>query len=112
MLSFESLSDFNERQSVRLSPAQLVSEHIINNVVLATLAAFTPKRTESQFRAGARASSKLVPALPQLRTGWFHTGQSQPWSRREQRHDVTANVSASELGQKHTADIFLYSGWK
>ena len=77
-----------------------------------TDAAFTPKRTESQFRAGARASSKLVPALPQLRTGWFHTGQSQPWSRREQRHDVTANVSASELGQKHTADIFLYSGWK
>ena len=77
-----------------------------------TNAAFTPKRTESQFRAGARASSKLVPALPQLRTGWFHTGQSQPWSRREQRHDVTANVSASELGQKHTADIFLYSGWK
>ena len=55
-------------------------------------AAFTPKITESQFRAGARASSKLVPALPQLRTGWFHTGESQPRSRREQRHDVTANV--------------------
>ena len=26
---------------------------------------FTPKRTKSQFRAGARASSKLVPALSQ-----------------------------------------------
>ena len=48
--------------------------------------AFTPKRTKSQFRAGARASSKQVPALSQLWTSWFHTGQSQPWSRREQRH--------------------------
>ena len=57
-----------------------------------SIAAFTPKRTKSQFRAGARASSKQVPDLSQLRTGWFHTGQSQPRSRREQRHDVTANV--------------------
>ena len=62
--------------------------------LLVFYAAFTPKRTKSQFRAGARASSKQVPALSQLRTSWFHTGQSQPWSRREQRHDVHANVSA------------------
>ena len=65
-----------------------------NVIVIHSVGAFTPKRTKSQFRAGARASSKQVPALSQLRTSWFHTGQSQPWSRREQRHDVNANVSA------------------
>ncbi|CAL8395115.1 unnamed protein product [Boreogadus saida] len=31
----------------------------------ASIAAFTPKRTKSQFRAGARASSKQVPDLSQ-----------------------------------------------
>ena len=68
--------------------------HTCTHAHARTHRAFTPKRTKSQFRAGARASSKQVPALSQLRTSWFHTGQSQPWSRCEQCHDVTANVSA------------------
>ena len=71
---------------------QLLSKESWYILLRVTIGPFTPKRTKSQFRAGARASSKLVLALSQVWTSWIHTGQSQPWSRREQPHEVIANV--------------------